>query len=95
VRPKDTDLPHWLWNRDHLTELAVVSVIEIEPWSGPETEIVIDEAPGPECPRCWRRTGHASGSPADPNLCDRCAAVVATVATRTMTTPASSSGSAS
>jgi hypothetical protein len=58
----------------------VVSAIEIEPWSGPETEITVDEAPGPECPRCWRRTGHASGAAIEPNLCDRCAAVVATLA---------------
>ena len=40
------------------------------------TEIEIDEAPLPECPRCWRRTGVASGSEHDPNLCARCAAVV-------------------
>ncbi|HXI57309.1 MAG TPA: isoleucine--tRNA ligase [Polyangia bacterium] len=96
VRPAAADRPHWLWNREHLTELAVVSVVEIDAADAAgETEIVIDEAPGPECPRCWRRTGHASGSPADPDLCDRCAAVVAAGAAATTTTPAPSPGSAS
>ena len=28
---------------------------------GRATEIAIDEAPGPTCPRCWRRTGEAVG----------------------------------
>jgi len=38
--------------------------------------IAVDEAPGPTCPRCWRRTGEAACSRHDPNLCKRCAAVV-------------------
>jgi isoleucyl-tRNA synthetase len=77
VKPAAAERPHWEWNRDHLTELAVVSQIEIAPDDAAgETEIVVDEAPLPECPRCWRRTGEASGSRHDPNLCRRCAAVV-------------------
>jgi isoleucyl-tRNA synthetase len=77
VRPTAAERPHWEWNRDHLTELCVVSGIDLAPDDAAgETEIVIVEAPLPECPRCWRRTGEASGSPHDPNLCRRCAAVV-------------------
>src|SRR6185369_5444328 len=77
VKPAAAERPHWEWNREHLTELTVVSRVEVtaDDAAG-ETEIVIDEAPGPECPRCWRRTGEASGSRHDPNLCRRCAAVV-------------------
>ncbi len=42
-----------------------------------ETVITVDEAPGPTCPRCWRRTGESAGAgAADPDLCLRCAAVI-------------------
>jgi isoleucyl-tRNA synthetase len=84
VKPNAADRPHWEWNREHLTELCVVSGVDVDPadvnpadagGSG-ATEIHIVEAPGPTCPRCWRRTGEASGSRHDPNLCMRCAAVV-------------------
>jgi isoleucyl-tRNA synthetase len=78
VMPTAAERPHWQWNLEHLTELAVVSRIELDPTDAPTaTEIAVDEAPGPECPRCWRRTGEASGAPEDPNLCLRCAAVMA------------------
>ncbi|HET6149067.1 MAG TPA: class I tRNA ligase family protein, partial [Polyangia bacterium] len=77
VKPSAADRPHWQWNRDHLIELCVVSGIDVDPGDAAgETEISIIEAPGPTCPRCWRRTGEASGSRHDPNLCRRCAAVV-------------------
>ncbi|HEY2901611.1 MAG TPA: isoleucine--tRNA ligase [Polyangia bacterium] len=91
VRPTAAERPHWLWNQAHLTELAVVSAIEIDASDATsETEITVDEAPGPECPRCWRRTGHASGAAIEPNLCDRCAAVVATLAVAPAQTGAAS-----
>jgi isoleucyl-tRNA synthetase len=77
VRPAAAERPHWQWNLGHLTELCVVSRIELEPQDAAgETEITVVEAPGPECPRCWRRTGTFSGPP-DPALCRRCADVVA------------------
>jgi isoleucyl-tRNA synthetase len=77
VKPAAAERPNWEWNREHLVELCVVSAIEILPDDAAgETEITISEAPGPECPRCWRRTGQASGSQLDPNLDPRCAAVV-------------------
>jgi hypothetical protein len=55
----------------------VVSQLELsdEDATGP-TEIAVSAAGGPECPRCWRRTGTAPGHARDPNLCARCAAVI-------------------
>lgn len=80
VRPTAAERPHWQWNLDHLTELAVVSQIVLAPEdASSSTEITVDEAPGPECPRCWRRTNEVSGHPQEPNLCRRCAAVVDTL----------------
>jgi isoleucyl-tRNA synthetase len=79
VKPAATERPHWQWSVAHLAELCVVSKVELDPADAPvETIITVDEAPGPTCPRCWRRTGEAAGPSApDPNLCLRCAAVVA------------------
>ncbi len=79
VTPTAAERPNWVWNAPHLTELCVVSQIVIDAADAPdETRIVVDEAPAPTCPRCWRRTGEAAGAAApDPELCLRCAAVVA------------------
>ncbi len=81
VTPTAAERPHWQWNLDHLTELCVVSRVELDPTDAPagaETTIVVDEAPGPTCPRCWRRTGDPAtpGAP-DPHLDRRCAAAIA------------------
>jgi isoleucyl-tRNA synthetase len=77
VRPAAAERPHWQWNLPPLLELAVVSQLELLPEDAAgATEITVSEAPPPECPRCWRRTGVASGHPTDPNLCPRCAAVI-------------------
>jgi isoleucyl-tRNA synthetase len=77
VRPAAAERPHWLWNLEHLKELSVVSQLELTPDDAPgPTEITVTEASLPECPRCWRRTGAASGHPKEPTLCNRCAAVV-------------------
>jgi isoleucyl-tRNA synthetase len=82
IKPSAADRPHWQWNREHLTELCVVSGIEVDDADASAvTEITIIEAPAPTCPRCWRRTGEASGSRHDPNLCLRCAAAVDQVVT--------------
>jgi hypothetical protein len=51
-------------------------VLELAPEDAATTEISVVEAPGPECPPCWRRTGTASGHRLEPNLCTRCAAVI-------------------
>ncbi|MES1204588.1 MAG: isoleucine--tRNA ligase [Pseudomonadota bacterium] len=77
VRPSAAERPHWLWNRDHLTELCVVSGIELSDDDAPgESEITVEEAPFPACPRCWRRLGPPAGDPRDPELCGRCATAV-------------------
>jgi isoleucyl-tRNA synthetase len=77
VRPRATERPHWQWNLPHLTELCVVSGIDLDAADAPgDTEITVEASPHPECPRCWRRPGPPSGDRRDPNLCARCAAAV-------------------
>ena len=80
VTPAAAERPHWQWSVAHLAELCVVSRVELDDADAPagsETRVTVDEAPGPTCPRCWRRTGEAAGPAApDPDLCLRCAAVV-------------------
>jgi isoleucyl-tRNA synthetase len=92
VKPARDERPHWQWNLGLLTELAGVSRLELDAAdaAGP-TEITIDEAPGPECPRCWRRTGEAAGPASEPNLCARCAAVVAALPPESLPTPGAAS----
>jgi len=78
VKPARDERPHWQWNLALLTELVGVSRLELDATDAAgQTELVIDEAPGPECPRCWRRTGEAAGPVDAPDLCARCAAVIA------------------
>jgi isoleucyl-tRNA synthetase len=81
VTPTAAERPHWQWNLDHLAELCVVSRVELDPADAPagaETAIIVDEAPGPTCPRCWRRTGDpATPGASDPHLDRRCAAAIA------------------
>ena len=76
VTPTAAERPVWLKNLGHLPELCEVSRLELADGDPAATEIVVSEAPVPECPRCWRRTGTASGYPQEPNLCIRCASVV-------------------
>ena len=77
VTPAAAERPHWQWSLAHLAELCVVSRVELDATDGAETVITVDEAPGPTCPRCWRRTGESAGAgAADPDLCLRCAAVI-------------------
>jgi hypothetical protein len=83
VTPAADERPHWQWSLAHLAELCVVSRVELDTADAPaggETRITVDEATGPTCPRCWRRTGESAGAGApDPDLCLRCAAVIATM----------------
>jgi isoleucyl-tRNA synthetase len=77
VTPTASQRGQWQRELANLLELTVVSQLELTAHDAAiETEIMVSEAGGPECPRCWRRTGSASDYAAEPNLCTRCAAVV-------------------
>jgi isoleucyl-tRNA synthetase len=77
VRPAPAERPNWMFNAAHLTELCVVSGIEIATDDAPGvTEITVEASAFPECPRCWRRPGPPAAHAADPNLCVRCAGAV-------------------
>ena len=79
VTVQPTAAERGLWQREltNLLELTVVSQLELAGDNAMNaTEITVSAASGPECPRCWRRTGSSSGYAAEPNLCTRCAAVV-------------------
>jgi isoleucyl-tRNA synthetase len=93
ITPGASERPHWQWNLAHLLELCVVSQIELATEDAPgETQIQVVPAPGPECPRCWRRTG-GRYLPAGPGVqgappalvCERCAGVVSGLPTTTKT----------
>jgi isoleucyl-tRNA synthetase len=79
VTPTAAERASWKKNLAHLIELCEVSSITLAPSDAPTTEVVVTEAPLPECPRCWRRTGAASGHAQEPNLCIRCASVVSSL----------------
>jgi isoleucyl-tRNA synthetase len=81
VRPTAGERLLWQRSVDHLVELTEVSRIELAVGDAAATEISVGEAPLPECPRCWRRTGTASGHAGEPDLCIRCASVVKLLAT--------------
>jgi isoleucyl-tRNA synthetase len=76
VTPATSERPLWQENLAHLTELCEVARIQLAPGDAAATEVTVSEAPLPECPRCWRRTGSASGHAQEPSLCIRCASVV-------------------
>jgi isoleucyl-tRNA synthetase len=76
VTPAASERPLWQKNLAHLTELCEVSRIELAASDAAATDVTVGEAPLPECPRCWRRTGSASGHAQEPSLCIRCASVV-------------------
>ncbi len=69
------------WQKDlaPLPELCELAAITLSTKVAAKTEISITEASGPECPRCWRRTGAASGHVQEPDLCIRCASVVSSM----------------
>jgi isoleucyl-tRNA synthetase len=79
VTPASAERASWKKNLAHVSELCEVSSITLAPSDAPATEVAVSEAPLPECPRCWRRTGAASGHAQEPNLCIRCASVVSSL----------------
>jgi isoleucyl-tRNA synthetase len=65
-----------------LADLFLVSAVTVEERPAGEVEIVAARSAAAKCPRCWR-LGHGIGAdPARPELCARCAAVVADLAAR-------------
>jgi len=81
VTPAPAERPLWQRYLPQLTELCEVSKIELSDKDAEVTTVEVKEAPGPTCPRCWRRTGSASGYPQEPDLCIRCASVVKSMET--------------
>jgi isoleucyl-tRNA synthetase len=81
VTPMAADRAGWKLHLAHLTELCEVSAIDLADSDADATTVTVAEAPGPECPRCWRRTGTTSGYAPEPNLCTRCATVVKSLET--------------
>ena len=62
VTPTASQRGQWQRELANLLEMTVVSQLELTAHDAAiETEIMVSEAGGPECPRCWRRTGSASG----------------------------------
>jgi isoleucyl-tRNA synthetase len=83
VQPAAAERGLWQRERENLLELTVVSQLQLSiDDAASATEVTVSEASGPECPRCWQRTGSASGYAAEPNLCTRCAGVVSLLETR-------------
>jgi isoleucyl-tRNA synthetase len=76
ITPTAKERALWIKNQIHLTELAEVSCLEIDPIDNENTHIHVSAAEGSQCPRCWRYTGSISGHPQEPTLCTRCASVV-------------------
>jgi len=81
ITPTAAERAAWKQYLPYLTELCEVSAIELSEADGENTTVTVAEAPGPECPRCWRRTGSGSGYAQEPNLCVRCASVVKSLET--------------
>jgi isoleucyl-tRNA synthetase len=81
VSPSASDRPVWKRHLAHLADLCEVAKIDLADGDAAKTTVSVAEAPGPECPRCWRRTGTASGHAQEADLCIRCASVVKSMET--------------
>jgi isoleucyl-tRNA synthetase len=81
VTPAAAERQLWKQHLGHLTELCEVSRIELSDGDAESTLVAASDAPGPTCPRCWRRTGNVSGHTQEPTLCIRCASVVKSMET--------------
>jgi len=67
---------------ERLADLFLVSGVTVEERSAGETEVVATRSSETKCPRCWR-LGHGIGADRTrPELCARCANVIAELATR-------------
>jgi isoleucyl-tRNA synthetase len=72
-------------HRDTLAEAFVVSSVQVQVNNAPEADtgvpgllaVQVRQAPGKKCERCWKHLPSVGSVAAHPQLCDRCAAVVA------------------
>jgi isoleucyl-tRNA synthetase len=63
-----------------LSDMFIVSGIELlegEPSASASASVEVLVADGVKCPRCWNLRGDVGSDPAHPDLCSRCAMVVA------------------
>ncbi len=63
-----------------LPALFIVSAVAVEKGAGPELEVAVGRAPGAKCERCWNYSTFVGRSAEHPTLCERCDAVVRTIA---------------
>ncbi len=60
---------------DLLTELFIVSAVELEQSEGTDITVAVHEAAGEKCPRCWNYL-ELGTDPSHPEVCGRCAEVL-------------------
>ena len=80
VTPAASDRSAWQSTVGMMAELCVVSEVTLSSdHAAGETEITVQAATLPQCPRCWRHLALVAAGP-HPELCGRCAQVVAATA---------------
>jgi isoleucyl-tRNA synthetase len=65
--------------RNESTELFIVSEVSIESREGEGVDVIVRRSDAPKCARCWNRRRDVGHDPGHPDLCARCAAVLAAV----------------
>ncbi len=61
---------------DQLSEILIVSGVEVEKTDSTETVFEVAEAEGEKCERCWCFSKYVGTNHTHPTLCERCAAAV-------------------
>ncbi|MBI2885182.1 MAG: isoleucine--tRNA ligase [Candidatus Omnitrophica bacterium] len=77
----------WDGHRADLAEACVVSDLAVQLGSGAAgpaglSQVIVERAPGTKCQRCWKFQSSVGANAAHPQLCARCAGVIATMASR-------------
>jgi isoleucyl-tRNA synthetase len=73
--PEPTELAALKTRKDELEEFIILSDLTLT--AGPETRAHLVRTPHAKCSRCWRHRVTVGVNPSHPELCDRCASVVA------------------
>lgn len=79
LRVPASELKDFEGSEKALQELFIVSQVHIETGDGNTVEVKVTAADGERCPRCWNYTLDIGSDAQNPELCARCADVVATV----------------